>query len=32
MASVTDEGFIVIDGQVAMPEETLAALLNTSVQ
>ena len=29
---MTDEGFIVIDGQVAMPEETLAALLNTSIQ
>ena len=30
MAQVTDTGFIVIDNQVAMPEETLCALLDTT--
>lgn len=30
MAPVTDEGFIVIDDQVAMPEDTLCTLLNVT--
>ena len=30
MAQVTDAGFIVIDGQVAMPEETLCKLLDVT--
>lgn len=31
MNQVTNDGFIVIDGQVAMPEETAAELLNVTI-